>query len=73
MMKMNACAVNRGLKSREYTEAEWDMLWTSFNGYNGGKGAPEDFYEGVTKEDVVESTDPGGLRAVWNPPILGRT
>ena len=52
-MKMNTCAVKRRLKSREYTEAEWDTLWTAFNGYNDGKGAAEDFYEGVTKEDVM--------------------
>ena len=51
MMKMNECAIARGLKGREYTEEEWNMLWTAFNGYNGGN--PEPHYEGVTYADVM--------------------
>ena len=50
---MNECALARGLKGREYTEEEWNMVWTTFNGYNGGKAAAEDQYEGVTKEDIM--------------------
>ena len=51
MTKMNECAIARGLKSRDYSEEEWNMIWTAFNGYNGGN--PESPYEGVTKEDVM--------------------
>ena len=48
---MNELASSRGLKTRDYTEEQWDMIWTAFNGYNGGN--PEPHYEGVTKEDVM--------------------
>ena len=51
MNKMNDCAVARGLKSRDYTEEEWDMIWTAFNGYNGGNSELQ--YEGITKDDLM--------------------
>ena len=51
MMKMNDCAIARGLKAREYSDEEWNMLWTAFNGYNGGN--PEPHYEGVTYDDIM--------------------
>ena len=51
MEKMNQCAVAKGLKERTYTDEEWNMLWTAFNGYNGGN--PEPHYEGVTYDDIM--------------------
>ena len=53
--RLNDLYVSKGLKGRDYTEEEWDMVWAAFNGYNGGQ--PEPVYEGVTRDDMNYVTE----------------
>ena len=55
--RINEIYVELGQKGREYSEEEWNMLWAAFNGYNGGKGKPEDSYDGITKDDFYYVTE----------------
>ena len=51
---MNQHRANEGLKERDYTDEQWNMVWKAFNEYNGGNApGTEGAYEGVTKEDII--------------------